>query len=59
MIDVDDSTLASLHEDLYDEEFKYYKFIDDTFSEEELEDGVLSEDEEYEIFEIWRDEINC
>lgn len=47
-----------VEEDLYDEEFKYYKFIDDNFSEEELEDGVLSEDEKYEIFEIWREEIN-
>ena len=47
-----------VEEDLYDEEFKYYKFIDDNFSEEELEDGVLSEDEKYEIFEIWREEIS-
>ena len=47
-----------VEEDLYDEEFKYYKFIDDKFSFEELEDGVLSEDEKYEIFDMWRFEIN-
>ena len=47
-----------VEEDKYDEEVKYYKFIDDKFSEEELEDDVLSEDEKYEIFEIWREEIN-
>ena len=47
-----------VEEDYNDEEFKYYKFIDDKFSEEELEDDVLSEDEKYEIFEIWREEIN-
>ena len=47
-----------VEEDLYDEEFKYYKFIDDKFSFEELEDGVLSEDEKYEIFDMWRFEVN-
>ena len=50
-----------VNEDLYDEEFKYYKLKDDLsefnefdFDGEELEDDVLSEDEKYEIFDIWR-----
>ena len=47
-----------LEEDYNDEEFKYYKFIDDKFSFEELDEGVLSDDDKEEISDIFFSDIN-
>ena len=47
-----------VEEDYNDEEFKYYKFIDDKFSFEELDEGVLSDDDKEEISDIFFSDIN-
>ena len=42
--------------ELYSEGFSYYKFIDGKFSYEKLEDDVLSDDDKFEIEEVFYNE---
>tara|TARA_R110001632_G_scaffold10085_2_gene37802 strand:- start:313 stop:558 length:246 start_codon:yes stop_codon:yes gene_type:complete len=42
--------------ELYSEGFSYYKFIDGKFSYDELEDDVLSDDDKFEIEEVFYNE---
>jgi|TARA_B110000285_G_scaffold129901_1_gene146063 hypothetical protein len=54
IVKVNDIKVGVVYEsDNNDEGFTYYKFIDGKFSYEELEDDVLSDDDKFEIEEVF------
>ena len=54
IVKVNDIKVGVVYEsDNNDEGFTYYKFIDGKFSYEELEDVVLSDDDKFEIEEVF------
>lgn len=54
IVKVNDIKVGVVYEsDNNDEGFTYYKFIDGEFSYEELEDDVLSDDDKFEIEEVF------
>ena len=57
IVKVNDVKVGVVYEsDNNGEGFTYYKFIDDRFSYEELEDDVLSDDDKFEIEEVFYNE---